>query len=182
MASPVETPIPESAPAAAEPAPPSFEERIIDALERFSSRLDALESAGPRFVPATVETYGAAQERYETAQRAPADGVPRSQTIPIFSNGEKVPNMVMQSYRPAFGSGSRVRLNPAAVPYGRTDEKTRGELMADQGVPDAVGEVLDRTFLAQNGTWKYRVRFPSRTLPGSNGGITALHEPELIPA
>jgi hypothetical protein len=163
-------------------AAPTFEDKVLDALERFSSRLDALESAGPRFVPATVETYGNANERQDAMKAAALDGVPRSRTIPIMSTGEKVPDFVMRQYPPGFGAGSRVRLNPNAVPHGRDDGKTRGELMALKGTPDGIGEVIDRTYLAGSGSWKYKCRFPPRTVTGAHGGILYLHEPELMSA
>lgn len=165
------------------PADPSFAEQVLAALERFSTRLDALENSGPRFVPASVETYGAAEDRRNIANQSPADGVPRSQTVPIFTNGEKVPDLMQRQYPARFGPGSRVKLNPDAVPHGHTDGKTRGELKAVDGSPWGEGEVIDRKFLTNQGTWKYKVRFRNaRVITGASGGTTMFHEPELIPA
>ena len=46
------------------------------------------------------------------------------------------------------------------------------------------GRVYDRTFLSDKvGVgWKYRVRFDKSVMQGSNGGMTALYEWELLPA
>lgn len=171
------------------PEAPSFEDTVLNLLTEMSSRVSDLtervavvETSGPRFVPASVETYGNANEREDAMKQAAPDGVPRSRTIPIMTTGEKVPDFVMRQYPPQFGAGSRVRFNPTAVPHGREDGKTRGELMALKNTPDGIGEVIDRTYLAGNGSWKYKCRFPPRTVTGAHGGILYLHEPELMHA
>lgn len=162
----------------------SFEERMLAAMERISARIEAVEEIAtrPTFVESPARRNDAAAKT-KRMEDAPRDGVPRADTIPLFPNGERVPAMVMAQYTPRFGSGDTVALNLDAIPHGRKDGKTRGELMAEQGVPNGYGEILDRSFLsARTGLWKYRVKFDKRVMPGSNGGIVALYEPELLPA
>jgi hypothetical protein len=187
--------------ATAEPTPaPDFQEAVLALLTDLSTtvndlktRVEAVEQqpSGPRFVPASVETYSAPGERSEEARNATPDGIPRSRTVPLFTDGTRVPEFIMAQLANRFGPGSRVRINKDAYPLGRTD-KTWGQLMAEPDAetggpsvrnPDAVGEVYDRKFLSRHsGIWKYRVRFPQGMLPGSNGGMVMLHENELIPA
>lgn len=169
---------------------PAFEDTVLallskmsESIQGLSARVEAVETAAPQFVPQSVESLSGAGERTRRALSAEPDGIPHSQKIAQFPNGEVVPQMVMSQYRPRFGSGDRVRLNLDAVPHGRKDGKTRRDLKAADGTPDGVGEVIDRTFLSdKSGQWKYTVLFDKKVLPGSNGGRTALYERELIPA
>lgn len=181
-----------AAPAPEAPSSSSFEDTVLSLLAQLTAdvaaqgeRLEAVEQQqAPRFVDPRLDAPAQAGERSKRALEATPDGLPHSTTIPIFPNGQKVPEMVMRQYRPKFGSGDIVRLNPDAVPHGRADGRTRGELMAEKGVPDGYGEVFDRTFLSDTvgRGWKYRVRFDKAVMPGSNGGLTALYEWELQPA
>lgn len=160
-------------------------EKMSAAITALAERVDAVEQApaGPRFIDPGIEANRQASERSRIALSAEPDGIPHSMTIPTFPNGEKVPAMVMKQYAPKFGSGMLVRLNLDAVPHGRTDGKTWGQLMAEAGVPNGYGEVFDRTFLSDTtGQWKYRVKFDKKVMPGSNGGMVALYEPELLSA
>ena len=174
------------------PAPSAFEETVLSLLGQMSEQFSALsarveaveQKSEQRFVMPPLDARAAAIDRSRQALAADPDGIPKSQTIPLFPNGQRVPDMVMEQYRPKFGSGDWVRLNLDAVPFGRNDGRTRGELMSEKEVPDGYGQVLDRTYLsARLGVgWKYRVKFPKEVMPGSNGGIVYLHEPELLPA
>jgi hypothetical protein len=174
----------------AAPEAAGFEQTVLTALQQLTAslagladRVEAVEHQGPKFVPATPETYAADGERYEIAEQAPADGVPRMQKIPMLANGQLLPSFVMRQYAPKFRPGMRVRFNPDAVPHGRDDGKTRGELLAAAGIPNPVGEVIDYQFLSDpHGVWKVRVKFPNKALPGSNGGGISLHERELVRA
>lgn len=183
-----------SAPAT-DPAPeavPAFEETVLALLTNLTrdvaaqgERLDVLEKKQePRFIDPRLDAAQEASQRSRRALSAVPDGIPHSQTIPTFPNGQQVPEMVMQQYRPRFGSGDIVQLNLDAVPHGRDDGKTRGELMVEKGTPNGYGEVFDRTFLSSvaGRGWKYRVNFDKKVMPGSNGGLTALYEWELLPA
>lgn len=192
-----------SQPESADASPPSsdeqFQEQVLGLLQKMSGaiaglsqRVEAVESSGPRFVKMTPETYGNepdAHERYQLAEMVEPDKLPRSQTIPVTSDGLRIPEIMLDENPFRYGSGMKVRLNLDAIPHGRSDGKTRGQLMAEFGTPNGVGEVIDRTFLSRQrradgrrGVWKYRIRFPQEVMPGSNGGIVSLHEPELIPA
>lgn len=175
------------------PSAPSFEDTVLallgqmsDQIRTLGDRVEAVEARPetPRFIDPRVHANTAVAERSREALAATPDGIPKSQTIPLFPNGQRVPDMVMDLYRPKFGSGDWVRLNPEAVPHGRDDGRTRGELMAEKGVPDGYGQVLDRSYLSsrQGVGWKYRVKFDKSAMPGSNGGIVYLHEQELLPA
>lgn len=184
------TPTPET------PPEPNPMDQVIGLLQSMSAqiqalgaRVEAVETSGPRFVPSTPETYSADNERYQIAEMAPTDRVPRSKTVPITSDGLRIPEAFLEEHPSRFGSGSWVRLNLDAVPHGRADGKTRGELMVEAGTVNAPGEVIDRTFLSKvrradgrRGVWKYRIKFPREVMPGSNQGIVNLHEPELVPA
>ncbi len=172
------------------PSSSGFEETVLGLLgqmsEQFaalSARVDAVESK-PQFIQPPLGANTAAADRSRQALAANPDGIPKSQKIPMFPNGQTVPEMVMNQYRPKFGSGSLVQLDLAAVPFGRTDGRTRGELMDEKGVPNGYGQVLDITYLSahQGKGWKYRVKFDPKVMPGSNGGIVHLHEQELMPA
>jgi hypothetical protein len=169
-----------------------FEETVLSLLNEMSQRLSAQEQeiaalksqpSGPAFVGPAVHANAAKQARYDRAENAPRDGVPRSDTIPIFPNGERVPEMVMRRYTPRYGTGDIVQLNLSAYPHGR-DDKTRGELMGEKNVPNGYGEILSREYLSEvEGLgWRYRVQFDKTVMPGSNGGIVHLFEPELLPA
>ena len=123
------------------------------------------------------------------AANAPADGVPRSMKIPVMSDGIQIPDAFMADHPYKFGPRSRVQFNLDAVPHGRDDGKTRGELMAEKGTPNGYGEVIDRTFLTKvrrpdgrMGVWKYKCQFPKKVVPGAANGVVSLHEPELLPA
>lgn len=186
-----EMPLDTAPPADAAPAEDEFQSTVLTLLQQMSATIQALDTRvaaveaqpEPMLRQQTVERLSNPGEHSRRALSAHPDGIPHSDTIPIFPNGEKVPAMVMQQYAPKFGSGDIIQLNPNSVPHGREDGKTRGELMAEQGVPNGYGEVFDRTFLsARTGEWKYRVRFDKRVMPGSNGGLTALYESELLPA
>ena len=188
--------------AAPDPTPeaPDQMEQVIGLLQSMTAsiaalgqRVDAVEqTAGPKFVQMQRHDFGNepdAHERYQLAEANVADGVPRSKTVPVTSDGLRVPEMMLDEHPARFGPGSRIRLNLDAVPHGRTDGRTRGQLMMDAEVPNAPGEVIDRTFLSRvkrpdgrRGVWKYRCQFPSVVMPGSSIGIVNLHEPELIPA
>ncbi|HVQ45094.1 MAG TPA: hypothetical protein VMT30_09145 [Candidatus Saccharimonadia bacterium] len=163
-------------------------EKISGQVQSLTTRVEAVENSGPRFVPATPETYSADHERYQIAELAPPDAQPRSQTVPITSDGIRIPAAFITEYPARFGSNSRVRLNLDAVPHGRKDGKTRGELMEAAEVPNAPGVVIDRTFLTKRikggkrGMWKYRCKFPREVMPGAVMGTVSLHEDELIPA
>ena len=179
---------PESMPSTDDAAPaPDFEATVLallgkmsESIQGLTARVDAVEAdTGSHILPRTVEDYSAPGERSRMALDGDPDGVPRSQKIPTFSTGETVSEFVMNQYRPKYGTGSMVRVNLDVVPHGRMDGRTRGELKAEDGSPDGVGRVIDRTFLSKKGEWKYRVKFPPKSLPGSNGGITALYEREL---
>lgn len=167
-----------------------FQETVLGLLQEMSSSIQGLQArverveaeAGSHILPRTLEDYTAPGEREQMARNVEPDGIPRSQKIPTFSTGETVNEFVMNQYRPRFGSGMRVRLNLDVVPHGRTDNRTRRELKADDGTPDAIGRVIDHTFLSKRGEWKYRVKFPGKALPGSNGGLSAFYEKELLPA
>jgi hypothetical protein len=183
----------ESTAPAPSPAPtPSFEDTVLallgqmtEQVQQLAGGVDAVEHGrrDPVFIDPRVEANSAAADRSRRALEATPDGIPHGMTIPIFPNGEKVPQMVMRQYAPKFGSGELVQLNLDAVPHGRDDGKTRGELMAEKGVPNGYGEIIDRTFLSDtSGIWKYRVKFSPKVMPGSNGGITALYETELLSA
>lgn len=195
-----------AAPAAPEsPPPPSdaqFQEQVLGLLQQLSGavatlsgRVDAVEQqGGPNFTPmyqdpSDHDREPSAHERYQLAELAPRDGLPRSQTVPITSDGLRVPEIMLDENPSRFGSGMKVRLNLDAVPHGRTDGKTRGQLMVEADCPNAPGVVIDRQFLSRKrrpdgrrGVWKYRVQFPSVVMPGSTHGMVSLHEPELIPA
>lgn len=181
---------PESAPEPSADSAPVFEDTVLALLQQMtasikelSARVDAVEAAPVPFVPQSVESLSGSGERSRKALDADPDGIPHSQKIAQFPNGERVPQMVMNQYRPRFGSGDLVRFNLDEVPHGRKDGKTRRELKAADGTPDGVGEVIDRTYLSdRTGQWKYTVVFDKRVLPGSNGGRTAVYERELMPA
>jgi hypothetical protein len=173
------------------PSPSSFEDTMLTLLQQMSAqitalgeRVEAVEQKPVGFIQPPIDANVAATDRSRQALAGDPDGIPKSQTIPLFPNGQRVPDLVMDMYRPKFGSGSMVLLNPDAVPHGRNDGRTRGELMAEKGVPNGYGVVLDRTYLsAQQGVgWKYRVKFDKAVMPGSNGGIVFLHEQELLHA
>ncbi len=174
----------------ADPSEPEFESTVLTLLQQMtttikdlSARVEAVEAAPVQFVPQSVESLSGAGERSQRALSAEPDGIPHSQKIAQFPNGQLVPEMVMQQYRPKFGSGDRVRFNLDVIPHGRTDGKTRRELKEADGTPDGIGEVIDRTYLSdRTGQWKYTVVFNKKVLPGSNGGRTAVYERELIPA
>lgn len=182
--------------AAPEPAPESavssFEETVLTLLTKLTAdvasqgeRLDAVEKKNePRFIDPRLDAANEASQRSKRALEARPDGIPHGMSIPTFPNGQQVPEMVMDQFRPKFGSGDLVRLNLDAVPHGRDDGKTRGELMIEKNVPNGYGEVFDRTYLSgQVGRgWKYRVNFDKSVMPGSNGGLTALYEWELLSA
>lgn len=163
-------------------------EKMSGQISAFGDRLTKVENSGPRFIPSTPETYSADHDRYQIAELAPADAMPRSQTVPITSDGIRIPAAFISEYPALFGANSRVRLNLDAVPHGRKDGKTRGQLMEAAGVPNAPGEVIDRTFLTKvsrngkRGVWKYRCQFPREVMPGAVMGTVSLHENELIPA
>ena len=177
-----------------------FQEQVLGLLQSMSGaiaklneRVDAVEhETGPKFVPMQRDTFGnepSPHERWQLAEMAPTDSVPRSQTIPITSDGLRVPELMLDEHPARYGSGSRVRLNLDVVPHGRTDGKRRGELMMERDVPNAPGVVIDRQYLSRarradgrRGVWKYRCQFPQAVMPGSNLGIVSLHEPELMPA
>ena len=178
------------------PQPPDQSALILGLLEKISgqvtsltARVEAVESTTPQFVPATPETYSADHERYQIAEMAPADAQPRSQKVPVTADGLRIPAAFVTEYPARFGSGSRVRLNLDAIPHGHEDGKTRGALMEAAKVPNAPGEVIDRTFLTKKrrpdgraGVWKYRCKFPREVMPGAVMGTVSLHEDELIPA
>jgi hypothetical protein len=191
---------PETAGVEAPAASPSFEDTVLTLLTEMSGRLaateagvarqeerlDAIESqaASPRFVDPRAHVNADASDRSQEALRADPDGIPKSQTIPLFPSGERVPDLLMRQMRPKFRGGQWVQLNPDAVPYGRSDGRTRAELHADKGVPFGAGRVLDITYLSahEGKGWKYRVKFDKTVMPGSNGGIVYLHEQEMLPA
>ena len=163
-------------------------EKISGQVQSLTTRVEAVENSGPRFIPATPETYSADHERYQIAELAPPDAMPRSQTVPITSDGIRIPAAFITEYPSRFGSNMKVRLNLDAVPHGRKDGKTRGQLMEEQEIPNAPGVVIDRTFLTKRtsngkrGLWKYRCQFPREVMPGAVMGTVSLHEDELIPA
>jgi hypothetical protein len=182
---------PEQTAESPESPPSSFEDTMLTLLQQMSAqitalgeRVEAVEQKPTGFMQPPIDANTAATDRSRQALAGDPDGIPKSQTIPLFPNGQRVPDLVMDMYRPKFGSGSMVLLNPDAVPHGRNDGRTRGELMAEKGVPNGYGVVLDRTYLsAQQGVgWKYRVKFDKAVMPGSNGGIVFLHEQELLHA
>lgn len=182
----------EGAVAAPEPQADQFQETVLSLLTEMSSRLSAQEErlvaieqapAAPQFVEASGRRDLGASAKSKRMVEDAGDGVPRADTIPLFPNGQRVPEMVMKQYTPRFGTGDTVLLNLDVVPHGRTDGRTRGELMAEKGTPQGYGEILDRPFLSdQTGEWKYRVKFSTKVMPGSNGGIVGLYESELLPA
>lgn len=176
---------------AAPEAAPSFEDTVLALLTNLTrdvaaqgERLDVLEKKQePRFIDPRLDAAQEASQRSKRALDSRPDGIPHSTTLPTFPGGERVPEMVMNQYRPRFGSGDLVQLNLDAVPNGRDDGKTRGELMAEKNVPNGYGEVFDRIYLNdQTGEWRYRVKFDARVMPGSNGGLVAIYERELLPA
>lgn len=159
--------------------------QVTEQVRSLSTRVESVEqrAAEPRFVEPSTRRNDAASERSRRALAAEPDGVPHADTIPLFPSGERVPAMVMAQYAPRFGTGDAVRLNLDAVPHGRTDSKTRGELMAEKGVPQGYGEILNRSYLSdRTGQWKYRVKFDPKVMPGSNRGTVELYEQELLPA
>lgn len=178
----------------ADPAPESppvlsFEERMLAAVERLAARIEAVEEiatrpAGPSFVEPPARRNDAARKT-KRMEDAAGDGIPRSDTLPQFANGERVPEMLMRQYAPRYGDGDRVLFNLDVPPHGYPrDGKTRGALMAEQGVPNGYGEILCREYLSDvpGLGWRYRVRFDTKVTPGSNGGIVHLFETELLPA
>jgi hypothetical protein len=175
-----------------EPPAPSFEDMALKLLTQLSEQVSALSTrveqveqqpVQPRFIDPRITANADAAARSRRALDATPDGIPHGMTIPIFPNGEKIPQMVMREYQPLYGSGDLVQLNLDVVPHGREDGKTRGQLMTEKKVPNGYGEVIDRTFLSDTtAKWKYRVKFDKRVMPGSNGGITALYEDELLSA
>jgi hypothetical protein len=180
--------------APAEPTPPNvFEDTVLKLLGDLSDRMAAQEDriaaietaepATPRFIDPRVNANTKAAERTRMALAATPDGVPHSQKIPMFPNGEKIPSMVMRQFKPQFGSGDIVQLDLNAVPHGRDDGRTRGELMSEKNTPNGYGEVFDAVYLSDTtAVWKYRVKFDPKVMPGSNGGLVALYESELLPA
>lgn len=193
----VETAPPPAAPAAeAGDAPDlAFQSTVLTLLERLTGDLDTLkarvetiEDGRPRFVQQIPEELTAvediSQQHLKTMQEAPADGKARASKIPVFSDGLEVHELVMAQYQPQFRDGQRVRLNLDVVPHGGTDGKTRRELKLDDGTPDGLGEIISMQFLSkQRGHgWKYKVKFPSKALPGSNGGVSSFYEWELVSA
>lgn len=184
---------PETAGVEAPAASPSSDDVVVALLTEMSQRLigmderlTALESRPetPAFIDPQVHANTKAADRSRAALASEPDGIPKGQTIPIFPNGQRVPDLVMGMFRPKFGTGDVVQLDLDAVPEGRDDGRTRGELMAEKGVPNGYGQVLDRTFLSEQmgKGWKYRVKFDKKVMPGSNGGIVHLYERELLPA
>jgi hypothetical protein len=182
------------------PAGDPFQEQVLGLLQSItasvsalSERVDAVEQqAGPKYVPMTQHDFGNSPdsyERYQLAEAATPDAVPRSKTVPVTADGLRIPDAFIEDHPARFGPGSRVRLNLDVVPHGRSDGRTRGELMMEKDTPNAPGVVIDRSFLSKvkrpdgrRGVWKYRCQFPSAVMPGSSLGIVTLHEPELIPA
>ncbi len=151
-----------------------FQTAVLDALAAITGQIAGLaervekveRESGPHFVPASPESYDRDINQQDTLDNLPLDGIPRSTHLPVFPNGERVPDFVMKQYRPKFGTGSRVRLNLDAVPHGRSDGKTRGQLMREEGVPNGIGEVFSAMYhTEQGGGWKCRVRFAQRTMP-----------------
>lgn len=194
-----------AASAAPEPSDtaPDFQEAVLALLTDLSStvndlkgRVEAVEQrpAKANFVPATPEQFSAPRDRFErgqVAKGAEPDGIPRTRTVPVFSDGQRVPDYVLSRLSAQFGPGSRVRFNLDAVPHGVPNGKTRGECFAeidpetDQPkvrYPDVVGEVFDRKFLSKDGIWKYRVRFPEGVIPGATKGFLFIYETELMAA
>lgn len=169
------------------PAQAEFQDTVLNLLQEMTAsiqglqaRVDAVEKEPARFIDPNIEARSRAADRTRRALEATPDGIPHSNTIPLFPNGERVPAMVMRQFAPKFGEGDIVRFNLDAVPHGRSDGKTRGQLMAEMQVPDGYGEVIDRTFLSdQHGSWKYRVKFPTRTAPGATNGVITLYEREM---
>ena len=167
---------------------PAFEETVLallaqvaDQVKSLGERVEAVEhSNAPRFIDPRLDAQIQAQNRTRQALTADPDGIPRSQTLPIFSTGELVPQVVMKQFRPKFAAGALVMLNEAAVPFGRDDGQTWGELLAAKNVPNGVGEVFDRMYLMDDGIWKVKVRFPRRTMPGTNDGMRVIRESELV--
>lgn len=184
------TEAPPAEPSAA-PSPDPFQAAVLAALESITGQMQALSArvedveqrAAPKFVPANPEQYDQQDDIRARIDQAPTDGIPRSDRLLTFPNGERVPEFVMRQMRPRFGVGARVRMNLDAVPHGRDDGKTRGQLMREAGAPtNGIGEVFGQMFLNDDGAWKYRVRFPKQMAPGAVNGILALYERELIPA
>lgn len=170
---------------------PDFQDTVLallaqmsDSIKGLSERVERVEQDnGSHILPRTLDDYNGPGERTRTALEAEPDGLPKSQKLPQFSTGESVPQMVMEQYAQRFHAGQRVRFRMDGVPHGRDDGKARGELKAEDGSPDGIGKVIDHVFLSpRTGKWKVRVKFPPRSLPGSNGGLTAVYEDELIPA
>lgn len=182
------------------PAPDPFQEQVVGLLQSLtasisalSQRVDAVEQTGSsQFKPMPRHDFGNepdAHDRYQLAEMSPLDAVPRSKTVPVTADGLRIPEAFIEDHPAMFGPGSKVRLNLDAVPHGRSDGKTRGELMMAADAPNGAGEVIDRSFLSKvrradgrRGVWKYRCQFPRSVMPGSNEGTVTLHEPELIPA
>jgi hypothetical protein len=193
-------PVAEAPQTSSEPPADPFQEQVLTLLQsmtasiaKLNERVDTVEqSAGPKFVPMTERDYGNtpdAHERYQLAQAAPTDAVPRSKTIPVTADGLRIPDAFVDEHPARFGPEMRVQLNLDAVPHGRNDGRTRGELMAEQAVPNGPGVIIDRTYLTKvkradgrRGVWKYRCKFPQVVMPGSALGIVSLHEHELLPA
>lgn len=188
----------EAAPAAPESipeAPPeaAFQNNVLTLLEgmqaglaALAARVDKVEGTQPQFIRQTVEELSevedVGQEHLKAMREAIPDGQARFEKIPTFSDGLRVHDFVMDQYKPKFRESQRVRINLDAVPYGRDDGRTRRDLKLADGTPDGPGEVITIQFLSKTGVWKYRCKFPSKVLPGSNGGVTSFYEPELLPA
>lgn len=189
-------------PAAPEPIPaqePSgeaaFQSTVLTLLEQMqgglaqlAARVDRVEGRHPQFARQTVEELSEVEDgetaRRKTLDAVPLDGKPHASKIPVFSDGLEVHELVMAQYEPQFRDGQRVRLNLDVVPYGRDDGMTRRDLKLRDGTPDGVGEIINMQFLSkqQGKSWKYKVKFPNRVLPGSNGGTSSFYEWELLPA
>ena len=163
-------------------------EQMQAGLAHLSARVDAVEDGRPRFAKPLpdelLEVEDAASVHHKVLDDVTPDGQLHQSKIPVFSDGLAVHDLVMAQYQPRFRDGQRIRLNLDVAIPDREDGQTRRNLKLQDKTPDGVGEILNVQFLSkQPGRgWKYRCKFPSKVLPGSNGGVSSFYESELIPA
>ena len=147
------------------------------------SRIAELERAQPKFVKMEREprnprarTYAPPENLVKQVMKGLAKGQETQGTV-RWLDTQQGRQTIPPDYRPLFGPGDLVRLNPEA-PVWQMEGKTCGDLLGNPALKsDGIGEIVGTMYMTETWEPKYKVKIGGIT-KGSGAGF---RESELLP-
>ncbi len=155
---------------------------ILGKLDEFSTRLEGVEQrqrkqeqSVPRFQPMERPDKPHNPRSAMAGARVGEEREGAAGQLPVGTNGQRLPNALLNQFVQRFQPGDPVRINPEAERVGA--EGVLWGTVLDRAHSDGEGTIRKVLWLSKYGEWKYKVRVPGLTTRTGDG----FYDSELQP-